>query len=103
MDAPLKEIKRIEEILDQGPKLVDTGKGEAALELVEEGLGMDPKNLKLLALKASALEKLGRAEDAGQIRETIKALKKEAWKRQVEAEIRGSHDLMGEASRNEKF
>jgi Flp pilus assembly protein TadD len=103
MDAPLKELERMQTLQEQARTLLEQGQPQAALAAAEDALALEPQNVRSLTLKAEALEGLGQAEPAEQLRALVKQLKRDAWQRQVEAEVRGRHDLMGEAIRHEKL
>jgi Tfp pilus assembly protein PilF len=103
MDAPVKELERLQALQKQAHERLEAGQLDEALASVEEALAIEAKNLRSLALKADVLERKGQAEEAGRLRLIAKQLKREAWERQVEAELRGKHDLMGEAIRHEKL
>jgi Flp pilus assembly protein TadD len=103
MDAPLKELERMEALQAQARTLLEQGQPQAALAAAEDALALEPRNVRSLLLKAEALEGVGQAEPAEQLRALVKQLKHDAWQRQVEAEVRGRHDLMGEAIRHEKL
>lgn len=103
MDAPVKELERIEALQRQARELLDAGRLDEALAATEAALQLEAQNLRSLALKADVLEHMGKVEQGHQLRTLIKHLKREAWQREVEAEIRGHHDLMGEAIRHEQL
>jgi tetratricopeptide (TPR) repeat protein len=103
MDAPIKDLERMEALQRQGRELLDAGRLDEALAATEAALELEVQNLRSLALKADVLERLGKAKEVLQLRAVIKHLKREAWQREVEAEIRGHHDLMGEAIRHEQL
>jgi Flp pilus assembly protein TadD len=103
MDAPVKELERIERLQREGREHLAAARLDEALAAAEQALALEAKNLRSLSLKADVLERLQRAEEAGRLRTLVRQLKHEAWERQVEAELRGRHDLMGEAIRHEKL
>lgn len=103
MDAPVKELQQMTQLQTQARKMLDAGRAAEALTAADAALALEPKNLRSLTLKAEALERLGETAPAEQLRLLIKQLKREAWQREVEAEIRGHHDLMGEAIRHERY
>ena len=101
MDAPGKELRRIEELLLRGRALLDAGRYLEAVSAADEALDIEPTYLRILGLKADALEHLGDKDAAERLRMQIRQIRREAWQRQVEAEVRGRHDLLGEAIRHE--
>jgi len=102
MDAPIKELERLRALQRLGRERLEAGLPLEALAAAEEALGLEAANLPALALKADALERLQRAEEAAGLRERIRLLRRESWQREVEAELRGRHDLLGEAIRHER-
>jgi len=103
MDAPIKELERMQELLGLGRERLEAGHLPEALAAVEEALALEPGNLRSLTLKAEVLERMEQPAEAAALRERIRLLRREAWQREVEAEARGRHDLLGEAIRHEKF
>lgn len=103
MDAPTKELQRLLALQRESRAELEAGRPAAALALAEDALALEADNVRSLALKADALEALGRSEEALQLRAVVKQRKRESWQREVEAEIRGHHDLLGEAIRHERF
>jgi hypothetical protein len=70
---------------------------------VEEAIAVEEMDLKSLTLKAEILEGKGEAELARQVRLLVKMRKREIWQGQVEAEIRGQHEMLGGVIRHEKL
>ncbi|HKI99646.1 MAG TPA: hypothetical protein VKB51_14320 [bacterium] len=103
MDAPVKDLERIEALQQEGRQRLDAGQPAEALRAVEQALVLEPKNLRSLTLKADVLESLHKDDAAQQMRALVKQIKREQWQREVEAEVRGHHELMGEAIRHEKL
>lgn len=101
MDAPVNELQRLEELVNRGRSALEEGRIQDALAAADEALEIEPTYLRILALKADALEKQGDTETAEHLRTQVREIRREAWKRQVEAEVRGQHDLMGSAIRHE--
>lgn len=97
------DLERIAQLQHAAHGHLDAGRPSEALDAVEQALALEPQNVRSLALKADVLERMGQAEEATQLRALVKQLKREAWQREVEAEARGHHDLMGEAIRHEKL
>lgn len=103
MDAPVRELHRMDELHRQGRELLATGRPQEAAAAAEEALALESDNVRSLTLQADAWEALGQREDAEALRLRIRLLRREAWQREVEAEIRGHHDLLGEAIRHEQL
>lgn len=103
MDAPTQELAQIRALLKQARAALLDGQPQAALDAAQQVPALDPNNSAARSLMAEACEALGRPEDAQRFRAQEKALKREAWQRQVEAEARGEHELLGEAIRHENL
>ncbi len=103
MDSPVKELQRMRERQEQAAALLGEGRHPEALAAVDEALTIEEQNTRSLSLKADILGAMGRGEEAERLRALVRQLRKEAWRRQVEAEIRGHHDLWGEAIRHENL
>ncbi len=103
MDAPISELKQLEAHKEQARTLMGQGRHADALAAVEQALAIEAKHLAALKLKAEILAQMGATAEAEQALALYKACKHEAWEREVEAEIRGHHDVLGEAIRHEKL
>ena len=103
MDAPVKEVERMRELWEDSQKLLDENRLDEALAQVEKVLTLEEMNPKSLSIKADILERQGHNEKAGELRTIVKQIKREAWKKKVEAEARGQHEILGEAIRHEKL
>ncbi len=80
---------------------LEAGQVQAALASGEEALALESQKARALRLKAEILDRRWQAEQAMQLRAQVKQMRKTAWPGQVEAEIRGQHEMMGEAIRHE--
>lgn len=103
MKAPVKELQQMQQLQQQARQHLEAGHAAEALGAVQAALALEETNLRSLTLKVEALEALGRTDEAGKLRTLVRQLRREAWQRDVEAEIRGHHDLMGEAIRHENY
>ena len=101
--APLEEWKELQDLQERSRKLLEEGRYDEVLQTVQEAIGLEENNIASLRIKAVALRGLGRGEDARQLESRVQQLRKKAWQRQVEAELRGRHEVMGEAIRHEKI
>jgi Flp pilus assembly protein TadD len=95
MDAPIEELRKIQQLQEAARALLEAGKLDEALQRVEEALALEAQNLKTLTLKAEIHEGRGELELAGRLRQQVKMRKREIWQGQVEAEIRGQHEMLG--------
>lgn len=102
MDAPVKELERLRALQAATRERQEAGDLDDALAAVEEALALEPSNTTSLTLKAGLLEEMGETEAADTLRRQVKQLKRELWQRQVEAEARGQHEIMGKATRPDK-
>ena len=102
MDSAVSDLKRIEALLEQARAGLTAGDPGAALAATEQALAIDPRHLPALALRIRALEGAGQLEEAHRQSLHLKQLKREAWQREVEAELRGKHDVLGKATRHER-
>ncbi len=103
MDAPVKELARINALLEQARTALEDGRADATLDDARHVLALDPKNIKAYRLMGDAYEALGKPQDAERMRAQEKVIKRDAWQRQVEAEVREQHEMMGEAIRHERL
>ena len=101
MDAPLKDLDRIKVLLQAAQEALQAGRHTEAAQSAREALELDPLNPRPAELLAEIHRAAGKPELAAQDADLAKYLREQAWKRQVEAEARGHHDLIGEASRHE--
>jgi len=70
------------------------GRLSEAETLLREALAIDPKHPGTPQKLAEIVAAQGREAEATQLHKMAEALRKEAWQRQVEAEIRGRHEVM---------
>jgi thioredoxin-like negative regulator of GroEL len=103
MDAPLKELERLRALHQEARRLLDASRPADARDAAQQALALEADNPRSLALLAEALERLGEAEPAQRLRLQIRQIRRDTWQRQVEAEARGQHDLLGQAIRHEKL
>jgi two-component SAPR family response regulator len=101
MDAPLKDLDRIKALLQAAREALQAGRHAEAVQCAREALGLDALNPRPAELLAEIHRAAGQPELAARDAALAKYLREQAWQRQVEAEARGHHDLIGEASRHE--
>ena len=102
MDAPVKELEQMQALREESRQLLEAEALEEALSKVNQALAIEEMNQRSLSLKADILEKQGNSTEAENLRALVKQIKKEAWQKQVEAEARGQHEVLGGAVRREK-
>ncbi|MDH5753143.1 MAG: hypothetical protein OEZ59_12100 [Deltaproteobacteria bacterium] len=101
MDAPVKELELLRKLVKEARELLEAGQHADAETRILEAIELEPKAARPMEILADIDEAMGRAELAEQHRLQAKMLRKEAWQKQVEAEIRGKHEMLGEAVRHE--
>lgn len=94
-------LARFEKLLEQARTLREAGRLDEAHAAAHEAMLLDEKNPRPLEALAHVAEARGRPEEAERLRGRAGTLRKEAWQRQVEAEIRGQHELWGDPLRHE--
>ena len=78
-----------------------SGAFEKAEEKIRSAFSKDQKFIPAYELMAVLCEKRDQPGDAAQWRARAKSVQTETWERQVEAEARGRHEVLGEAVRHE--
>jgi len=101
MDAPVKELEQLEALHKKARDFIEKKAFEEADLLLKEALQIEANNPRTLDLMAKSALGKGDEDKAGQLKAQADMLRKEAWQKQVEAEIRGHHEVMGEAVRKE--
>ena len=95
------EFHHLEDLLHDAHAHLDAQRWEAAATLLREAIALDPLAAKPLELMAQAQEGLGLAVEAEKSRKLARATREEQWKRSVEAELRGRHELVGSVVKHE--
>ena len=95
MESHGKVIEQMKVLREESNQLLDAGQVDDALIKVDQALALEENNQKSLTLKADILEKKGESKEAETLRAQVKLIKNEAWKKKVEAEARGQHEVMG--------
>ena len=101
MAAPSKDVERIQALLQAARDHLHERRFSHAEAAAQEAHTLDPNSAKPVELLAEVARAAGQTEQAERHAALAKHLRDEAWKRDVEAEARGHHDLLGKASRNE--
>jgi Tfp pilus assembly protein PilF len=101
MKSTSKELEAFRARLNDAEASMRREDWAAALSALDAAAAIDPLQPKPLDLRAQVFDRLHREEEADRQRALAKTLRHEQWKRQVEAEIRGQHELMGGPSRHE--
>lgn len=93
-------LEGVKKLLAQAKTALEQGCLAEAETAAREAGRIDPVNPVPLEVLARVLEAQGRHETAEEAAKQAKALRKAAWKRQVEAELRGQHEWMGSSIRH---
>lgn len=101
MDAPVQEIKHRIELLDTARQLLEEKKFEEAKATALEAVRLDEFYAQSFTLLAEICENEGNAKEAEGWRACAKSARYEIWKREVEAEARGHHEVFGTPVRHE--
>ena len=101
MESPKQILQDINSLVEAARERVAAGDWSAARADIEAALKLDENSAASYDAMAELLEAKGESEESAQWREKAKLVRKQAWQRQVEAEARGHHDLLGEPSRHE--
>jgi Tfp pilus assembly protein PilF len=101
MHTPQQILAEVEALLQEAKNSSAGQDWETAQQAIEAALKLDENNPPAYDAMAECLEARGEAGQAEAWRERAKLVRKQAWQRQVEAEARGHHDLLGEPSRHE--
>lgn len=102
MDAGSRELERLKELQREGRRLIDQGRLEQASRNLDEALALEERNARTIELMALLAEKQGDAAKAERLQAQAQQYRKEARQREIEAEIRGHHELWGEPGRHER-
>lgn len=101
MEAPTRALKAIQEWMDTGRKEIAGGRWDKAEAAIRQALELDEHNAACFDLMATLFEAQGKEPQAAEWREKAKHVRRDAWQRQVEAEARGHHEMLGGPSRHE--
>lgn len=101
MESPTKIVNELRSLLADARESLAGRKWEAAKSILEKAIAIDALDPTPLGLLAEAHEGMGAAGEAESCRLRAKALREDKWKRKVEAEARGQHEMLGKAARHE--
>ena len=88
------DLERRTQLSHEAETAREQGQLAEAEALLRQAMDIDPKHPGTHQRLSEVLAALGRAVEAEQHHKMGEALRKEAWQRQVEAEIRGKHEVM---------
>ena len=101
MDSLGKDIERIDGLMAEAAEAMEGQRWNEAKSALEQALAIDPLQPKPYDLLADVCEGLGDSSQAERHRSRAKSIRQEQWQRQVEAEARGGHEVLGKPSRHE--
>jgi Tfp pilus assembly protein PilF len=101
MDSPAQDLKLIRARLEEARRAIEARLWSEAKRALEAAMALDPFEPGPHELMAAVMEGLHDPDAAETFRRRAKALRQERWQREVEAEIRGQHELMGGPRRHE--
>jgi len=101
MDSTTKDLEQFRERVAAAQACLERQEWEDARRALDAAIAIDPLQPKPFDLMADVLSHLNRGEQSEAFRTRAKLLRQEQWKRQVEAEIRGQHELIGAPARHE--
>jgi two-component SAPR family response regulator len=101
MNAPVKELQALATLREQCRGFLEEGRLEEAAVAAQQMLRLDENRPRTYELMAEIAGRKGDDAGAASLRARAAALRKEAWQRKVEAELRSRHEVMGEAIKHE--
>lgn len=100
MTSASQELERLQMLQAQAREHLAAGRLDEAEQALVEAQALEENNVRTLTLQAELAEALGDTAGAEALRARAAAERKAAWQRDVEAEIRGKHEMMGEPTRH---
>ncbi|MCZ6748676.1 MAG: hypothetical protein O7D96_05240 [SAR324 cluster bacterium] len=100
MDSPVKDIERIDRLMAEAAETMEGQRWDEAQTALEQVRAIDPLQPKTYDLLADVCDGLNDPGQAGRHRSRAKAIRQEQWQRQVEADVRGGHEILGDPSRD---
>ncbi len=101
MKSPRKDLERIKTLHELARVAIAEKRFQAAEEALNEALTLDENHAPSYELMGELLEAQEKPQQAETWRERGRETRKQAWQRQVEAEARGQHEMLGEPGRHE--
>ncbi len=100
MDSPGKDLERFDRLLAEAAEAMEGQRWNEAQTALEQALAIDPLQPKPYDLLAATCDGLHDGDQAERYRSRAKAIRQEQWQRQVEADVRGGHEILGDPSRD---
>lgn len=101
MDSIGKHLEGFRAHLAQARQDIEERRWAEAQAALEAAMQIDPLEPKPYELLATVMDGLHDPDEADALRLRAKTLRQEKWQREVEAEVRGQHDLIGGPARHE--
>lgn len=101
METSAQDLASYLALIESARQAESESRWEAAKLALEQAIAIDPLQTKAIDLLARVMSALHDPDEAESLRRRAKLLREEKWKRDVEAEIRGRHELTGAATRHE--
>jgi len=101
MGSPAADYQKLKDLMAEAKGHIANKDWKQAIAVLDAAVTLDTKFDHPHDLLAVVYDNLNEAEKAQHQRQIAKNLRKEHWEREVEADIRSHHDMMGEMIRHE--
>ncbi len=101
MNTAKQDLQRIQALHGQARQALAESRWEDAERAGAEALALDEQHAPSYDLMAEICEARQSADKAEEWRAKAGVIRKQVWQRQVEAEARGHHEVLGKPSRQE--
>ena len=101
MDSPGKDVEQFDRLMAEAAAAMEGQNWTEAQAALDQAVAIDPLQPKSYELLAEVCVGLHDSDQAERYRTRAKAIRQEQWQRQVEAEVRGQHEVLGKPSRHE--
>ena len=100
MDTPTQEMKAYDDLVGEAADLIAKDEWEAAKTALDQAIALDPVQVHGYDMLAKVYDGLHDPDQADHYRTQAKAIRQEQWQRQVEADVRGKHEMLGGPARH---
>jgi len=101
MDSPRKDLEAYRARLVEARLAIEASRWAEAKPLLVAAIAIDPLEPAAYELLAKVMDGLHDPDEAEALRRRAKIIRQEKWQREVEAEVRGRHELIGGPARHE--
>ena len=101
MDSPRKDLEAYRARLAEARLAIEAARWGEAKPPLEAAIAIDPLEPVPFELLAKVMDGLHDPDEAEALRRRAKIIRQEKWQREVEAEVRGRHELIGGPARHE--